>query len=274
MNTLSIVDIDEVPAGGRKSASARAQHERINAYFLAQTRAPFLSSDVHRSNEDLIRSLSLQSAIVSRRVRKAMREADRKAFVHSSLSSMAYYDRPLPVEGEATRIPSTISQPWIVAVMTELADVHSGHIVAEVGTGSGYQSAIFSQLVGKKGRVVSFEIDDAVARTARERLHAWGAENVEVIAGDALPEMRKREMLVDRLLVTALLESEELVRKFSRFITQDGLMVAPVRRTIADAREERQLLTVYQKIEDGKNTWLVRLGQPYAVSFVPFRTNA
>jgi len=100
----------------------------------------------------------------------------RHEFVPASLIRAAYDDRPLPL-GDA----ETISQPYMVAAMTEAARVQPGDKVLEVGTGSGYQAAILAYL---GGRVYSVERNPVLAETAHERLARLGFDGVEVIVGD------------------------------------------------------------------------------------------
>lgn len=110
------------------------------------------------------------------RVLAAMRAVRREAFLANEPSASAYDDRALPIdEGQ------TISQPYIVARMTELLDVEVGDRVLEIGTGSGYQSAVLATL---GARVVSIERHEALARAARAALEAQGFEGVEVRTGD------------------------------------------------------------------------------------------
>jgi protein-L-isoaspartate(D-aspartate) O-methyltransferase len=110
------------------------------------------------------------------RVLEAMREVPRHVFVPKRYRDEAYADRPLPIGSG-----QTISQPYIVAIMTELLDTEEGDRVLEVGTGSGYQAAVLSRLVA---RVFSIEIVPDLAERARRTLAAHGYENVLVITGD------------------------------------------------------------------------------------------
>lgn len=105
-----------------------------------------------------------------------MRSVPRHLFVPEELRAHAYDDSPLPIgEGQ------TISQPYIVALMTDLLDPQPGHSVLEIGTGSGYQAAILSQLVRQ---VYSIEVIPELAAEASERLQRLGYRNVSVKAGD------------------------------------------------------------------------------------------
>ena len=114
--------------------------------------------------------------IRDQRVLEAMRTVPRHEFVPGNVRAQAYQDTPLPIgHGQ------TISQPFIVAYMTELLDPDPGERVLEVGTGSGYQAAILSRLVGE---VYTIEIVEPLGERAREALAAAGCANVHVRLGD------------------------------------------------------------------------------------------
>jgi protein-L-isoaspartate(D-aspartate) O-methyltransferase len=124
----------------------------------------------------------------------AMRDVPRHLFVPEHLHSEAYADRPLAIgEGQ------TISQPYMVAIMTETLAVRPGDGVLEVGTGSGYQTAILARLAH---HVVSIERHAALAERARQTLDLVGARNVEVVVGDGTEGVPSRAPF-DRILVTA-----------------------------------------------------------------------
>ncbi len=117
--------------------------------------------------------------IVDPRVLEAMREVPRHRFVPPDLSGRAYGDFALPVaEGQ------TISQPWIVARMLELAELFEGARVLEVGTGTGYQTALIAWLVGPGGHVYSIERLEGLARSASARLESLGVDNATLRVGD------------------------------------------------------------------------------------------
>ena len=109
-------------------------------------------------------------------VREAMLRVPRHAFVARRYRSDAYDDRPLPI-GHGV----TISQPYIVALMTQLLDLDAQDRVLEVGTGSGYQAAVLAEIVA---HVYTIEIIDELAQSADERLAALNYENVTVRGGD------------------------------------------------------------------------------------------
>lgn len=151
------------------------------------------------------------------RVLSVMREVPRHLFVPPDQVSQAYADHPLPIGSG-----QTISQPYVVAFMTEQLRLTGSEKVLEIGTGSGYQTAVLSRLAGK---VFSIEIRPELAAEAGERLKAFGAANVELRAGDGFfgwPE----EAPFDAILVTAAPEKvpEPLVAQ----LAPGGRMVIPV----------------------------------------------
>jgi protein-L-isoaspartate(D-aspartate) O-methyltransferase len=113
---------------------------------------------------------------LSPRVIEAMRTVPRHAFVPDELQDRAYVNRAQPIG-----CGQTISQPYIVALMTDLIDPQAADVVLEVGTGSGYQAAVLSTLVD---RVYSLEVVAELAESARQRLHRLAYDNVEVRLGD------------------------------------------------------------------------------------------
>ncbi len=129
-------------------------------------------ADQRQAMVDVLRS----AAIRDPRVLEAMAEVPRHRFVPPPWQGAAYRDEPLPIgHGQ------TISQPYVVALMSSLADLHGGDKVLEIGTGSGYHAAVLSRLAG---RVYSIEIVPALADRARRTLAELGYRNVEVRRGD------------------------------------------------------------------------------------------
>lgn len=150
-------------------------------------------------------------------VLKVMREVPRHLFVPPGQVNDAYEDTPLPIgHGQ------TISQPYIVALMTELVRPRASDRVLEIGTGCGYQAAVLSRLVQ---RVFTMEIVDALAETARERLARLGYSNVQVRAGDGYrgwPEEAPFEIIV----VTAA--PEDVPQALVDQLAPRGRLVIPV----------------------------------------------
>src|SRR5262245_17342490 len=134
------------------------------------------TAELHTARERMVRTQIEARGVRDPRVLAALREVPGHRFVPENVADAAYDDGPLAIgHGQ------TISQPYIVAVMTELLAPQPEDVVLDVGTGSGYQAAVLSRLVK---RVYSIEIVPELAESARQRLAALGYANVEVITGD------------------------------------------------------------------------------------------
>ncbi len=182
------------------------------------------------------------------RVLDAMRRVPRHLFVKPSLADRAYEDTPLP-----TMVGQTISQPYIVAFMTELLRPGKEHVALEVGTGSGYQAAVLSLLVAK---VHSIEIVPELARSAAERLKKLGYLNVEVRDGDGYAGWPEAAPF-DLILVTAA--PEEIPQPLIDQLKPGGRMVIPT--GLRDSQE----LRLVEKDAQGR----VKVRSVIPVSFVP-----
>jgi len=158
-----------------------------------------------------------QRGIVDPAVLRAMDEVPREHFVEAAHVDDAYADHALPIA-----CGQTISQPYVVAYMTEKLDVRRHHRVLEIGTGSGYQAAVLSRLAAG---VVSVERYRTLADQARNRLRMLGYDNVEVVHGDGMAGFAAGAPY-DRIMVTAAAESvpEALVGQ----LAEDGVLVAPL----------------------------------------------
>jgi len=150
-------------------------------------------------------------------VLRAMDEVPREHFVESTFVDNAYADQALPIA-----CGQTISQPYVVAYMTEQLGVRGDHRVLEVGTGSGYQAAVLSRLARE---VISVERYRTLAERARNRLATLGYDNVDVRVGDGLTGVPERAPF-DRIIVTAAAETipEALVGE----LADGGVMVLPL----------------------------------------------
>jgi len=150
-------------------------------------------------------------------VLRAMDEVPREHFVDARYADTAYTDHAMPIA-----CGQTISQPYVVAYMTEHLGVKPNHRVLEVGTGSGYQAAVLSRLARE---VVTLERYRTLANSARTRLKTLGYDNVEVLFGDGLKGEPLRAPY-DRIIVTAAAESipEALVAQ----LAEDGVMILPL----------------------------------------------
>lgn len=173
----------------------------------------------------LLRHAMIENQIIDRgvsdeRVIKAMNDVPRHLFVKESLRDLAYADGPLPIGHN-----QTISQPYIVAYMTEILQPDTHHIVLEVGTGSGYQAAILSKLVN---HVYSIEIIPELGKEAANRLDKLGYDNVTVKIGDGYNGWEEHSPF-DRIIVTAA--PEQIPKKLVDQLKSGGLMVLPVGKT-------------------------------------------
>jgi protein-L-isoaspartate(D-aspartate) O-methyltransferase len=157
--------------------------------------------------------------ITDERVLAAMAAVPRHAFVPPDVRAQAYADGALPIgHGQ------TISQPYIVALMSQLLALHGGERVLEIGTGSGYQAAVLSQLAGA---VYSVEIDASLAERARTTLAALGYDRVHVRAGDGFygwPDAAP----FDAVIITAA--TPRLPEALLGQLREGGRVVAPLER--------------------------------------------
>jgi protein-L-isoaspartate(D-aspartate) O-methyltransferase len=186
--------------------------------------------------------------IVDPEVLDAMRQVPRHLFVPESMRDYAYGDSPLPIGRE-----QTISQPYIVALMTQMANPEPEKRALEVGTGSGYQAAVLSQVVRE---VFSIEIIPELARESAQRLEELGYRNVSVRQGDGYAGWPEKAPF-DIIIVTAA--AARVPEPLTEQLAEGGRMVIPVGRagTI-------QTLMLLEK-KDGKVREHVRI----PVRFVP-----
>jgi protein-L-isoaspartate(D-aspartate) O-methyltransferase len=150
-------------------------------------------------------------------VLRSMEEIPREMFVAAEDRPAAYRDSALGIA-----CGQTISQPFVVAYMTEQLQVSKHHRVLEIGTGSGYQAAVLSRLCR---RVLTIERFRTLADQARERLKRLGCENVEVVFGDGL-DVPVESGNFDRILVTAALE--QIPNVLPQRLEPEGVLIAPV----------------------------------------------
>jgi len=192
---------------------------------------------------DQIEARGVQDA----RVLEAMRSVPRHEFVPPEHRDRAYADSPLPIaEGQ------TISQPYVVAAMTEALGLQGGERVLEIGTGSGYQAAVLAELVPE---VWSIELLEPLARAAQARLARLGIRNVHVRSGDGYlgwPELAP----FDAIIVTAA--PEEVPPALVEQLAVSGRMVLPV-----GPSGGQELLRIVRE-EDG-----LRRESLFPVRFVP-----
>lgn len=189
--------------------------------------------------------------IRNRRVLAAMRQVPREKFVPPALADQAYADHPLPIgEGQ------TISQPYIVALMTQLAEIGSDDRVLEIGTGSGYQAAVLAHLARE---VYTIEIIPGLAESARQRLGLLGYANIVVRHGDGYDGWAEKQPF-QAIIVTAA--PEKVPPKLIDQLAPGGRLVIPVGSVYG-----LQWLKVLTKDQSGR----VRSRNVAPVRFVPFK---
>ncbi len=186
-----------------------------------------------KQRESMVRWQLEARGIKDQRVLAAFRKVPRHEFVSKTFEGDAYADHPLPIgEGQ------TISQPYMVAIMTELLRLTGTEKVLEIGTGSGYQAAILSLLAKE---VYSIEIVEPLAKSAEEQLKRLGYNNVFVLAGDGYqgwPEYAP----FDRIIITCA--PPYLPEPLQVQLTEGGKIVVPL-----GEEGQLQVLTVFEKKE-------------------------
>ena len=221
-----------------------------------------LENQVERMMQDIEQEVLYTRSFIGRekfseRVMQAMRQVPRHEFVPEEQRPMAYYNGPLTIgHGQ------TISQPYIVALMTDLLSVDENSIVLEIGTGSGYQAAIVAQLVKK---VYSMEIIPELSRSAQEKFTKLHYSNIETSIGDGhlgWPEHAP----YDGIIVTAA--AEEVPQELIDQLKPGGNLVIPVGYPFG----AQNLLLVTKDEPGGVSTHdilavafvpLVKLGKPH-----------
>ena len=196
-----------------------------------------------------IRQQAAGEADIDRRVLATMVRVPRHAFVPVAQRQNAYENRPLPIG-----YGQTISQPYIVALMTDLARPGKTHKVLEIGTGSGYQAAVLAELVGQ---VYSIEIIEPLATQAAQRLRALGYTNIHTRVGDGYYGWPQAGPF-DSIVVTAA--APAVPPPLLRQLKPGGRMVIPVGTSFFT-----QTLMLVQKDAQGR----VRTRQLVPVRFVP-----
>ncbi len=173
--------------------------------------------DFKAMSEKMVETQIQARGVKDPRVLSALRKVERHRFVPKEYLDSAYFDQPLPIgEGQ------TISQPYIVALMTELLELKGGEKVLEIGTGSGYQAAILGELAKE---VYSIEIIETLASMAKNRLSELGYQNVKVKTGDGYlgwPEVAP----FDAIIITCA--PDHIPKPLIEQLKEGGRMVVPV----------------------------------------------
>jgi protein-L-isoaspartate(D-aspartate) O-methyltransferase len=200
-------------------------------------------------------SIALGRDSVAPEILKVVGDVPRHEFVPDGLRGDAYADRPLPIG-----YGQTISQPFIVALMTDLMRVRPDHVVLEVGTGSGYQAAVLAHLAR---RVHTIEIVPALAESAAERLQRLGYDNVATRSGDGYYGWEEAAPF-DGIMVTAA--ASQIPPPLIQQLKPGGRMVIPLGAPFALQR----LVLVERNTDDGR----VTTRQLLPVAFVPLTSGS
>lgn len=188
--------------------------------------------DFEDARQKMIEEQLIKRGIQNPRVLQAMGKVPRHLFVDKSLADKAYEDTPLPIG-----FSQTISQPYMVAIMTELLDLKGEEKVLEVGTGSGYQAAVLAELCRL---VISIERHAELAEQAQKKLQELGYTNIEIKVGDGTlgwPEQAP----YDGIVVTA--GAPEIPPELIKQLVEGGRMTIPV----GDVTHQELLLVTKHK---------------------------
>ncbi|HUT11619.1 MAG TPA: protein-L-isoaspartate(D-aspartate) O-methyltransferase [Thermoguttaceae bacterium] len=193
--------------------------------------------DLEAARQEMLRSQLRRRGIVDRRVLAAMGKVPRERFIPDELQEEAYADRALPID-----CCQTISQPYIVGLMTEALELSGDERVLEIGTGSGYQTAVLAELVRE---VVSIERHEALSQQAAAVLSELGYRNVALIVGDGTQGCAGRSPF-DRILVTAA--APECPPALFDQLGEGGILVIPL------GGRDYQVLQAIEKVAAGRKT--------------------
>ncbi len=188
--------------------------------LLVPQKAPAGDKDkYYAKRQQMVNEQIIARGIDSPEVIKAMRKVPRHFFIPKAKRHSAYIDSPVPIgEGQ------TISQPFIVALMTQLLEPAPGHRILEIGTGSGYQAAILAELAAE---VYTIEIIESLGRRAEKTLKILGYENIVVKTGDGYKGWPEKAPF-DSIIVTCA--PEKIPRPLVDQLTNGGRLVLPVGR--------------------------------------------
>ena len=218
----------------------------LSALFLTFS-SSVVTADMDEPRSEMVRSQIEARGISDARVLSAMLRVERHKFVPSAFKELAYSDRPLPIgEGQ------TISQPYIVALMTQLLELRGDERVLEIGTGSGYQAAVLAEIAKE---VYTIEIIPLLAEGAKKRLGELGYRNVFVRTGDGYAGWPEKAPF-DGIIVTAA--PDNIPKPLLEQLKVGGRMVIPV----GDFPD--QVLYLVRKTEEG-----IKKEEIIPVRFVP-----
>ena len=222
-----------------------------------QSDIKFYDKNFEKDKEEMIKIIELitkdakvrSKTFINQKILDVMKSVPRHKFVSQNLQRYAYADRPLPIG-----YGQTISQPYIVALMTDLLDVDNDDVVLEIGTGSGYQAVVLSKIVK---HVYTIEIINPLALQAKDRLRKLGYENITTNIGDGYLGWETHAPF-DAIIVTAA--ASHIPPPLLTQLKKGGKMIIPVIGSILV-----QHLVLVKKDMDGK----IKADIMLPVRFVP-----
>ncbi len=189
-----------------------------------------------KDQEDaLIEELRFQD--INESILKAIKKIKRHLFVFKEDLNVAYENIALPLD-----YGSTISQPYTVALMLQNLELRKGLRVLEIGTGSGWNSALIGYLVGSKGEVYTTEVIEEMVKFSKKNIKKTGIKNVKIFYGDILRKDLFKIKKFDRIIITAA--AYEIPEKLIKMLKNNGILLCPV------GKEVQKLIKVKKK--DGK----------------------
>jgi len=206
-------------------------------------------TDFAREREAMVEQQLRRRGIREQHILDAFLAVPRETFVSGEHAHLAYGDHPLPIEAN-----QTISQPYIVALMIQAAEIGPGDVVLEVGAGSGYAAALIARIAEK---VIAIERQHELVEIARERLRRMGCDNVEVVEGDGTKGCAEHAPF-DAILAAA--SGSHVPKALIAQLKPGGRLVMPV----GDPRGAQELVKV-TKQDDG----ILRQENLGGVRFVP-----
>ena len=176
-----------------------------------------MSDDYANLREKMVDEQIRKRGVKDKRVLEVMRKVPRHLFVDPDSMNAAYEDNAMPIQCD-----QTISQPYIVALMTELLELNTASKVLEIGTGCGYQTAVLAEMVAK---VYTVEILPDLAESASKRFKEFGYRNIHQRYGNGYYGWEKYAPY-DRIIVTAA--PKKLPNRLIKQLAEDGLMILPI----------------------------------------------
>jgi protein-L-isoaspartate(D-aspartate) O-methyltransferase len=174
--------------------------------------------NLEEENRDMVEYQLKNRGIHDEKVLNAFLKVKRHLFVPKSLEKYAYDDCPLPIgEGQ------TISQPYIIAFMLQILEIDKDDIVLEIGTGSGYQTALLAEIAPY---VYSIERNESLAKNAKKKLEKLGYKNIKIVVGDGTMGWPDEEIKFNKIIVSASAPSvpDPLLKQ----LKEEGKMVIPI----------------------------------------------